>query len=101
MAEDAIINSSASTIDLQTRFGPLVTAFEGRFEWKDDSEHSDMYFGFSKLVLLWDGRRVWDTALTIPFKTYRYFYQSEDGSMVLARSSDGGVTLLARVDSLV
>ena len=76
-----------------------MTAFEGRFEWSD-GDHSDMFFGFQKLVLLWDGRRVWETALTIPFKTYRYFHMSHNGHIVLARSSDGGVTLLARVDDV-
>lgn len=96
VAEDAVIDPSTSSINLQTRFGALVTAFEGAFEWND--EHSDMFFGFSRLVLLWNGRRVWETPLTIPYKTYRWFYASEDGQIVLARSSDGGVTLLAKVD---
>ncbi len=56
-----------------------------------------MQFGFSRLEVLWNGEVFWETKLTIPVKTYRYFWTDGEG-IVLARSSDGGVTLLYKVD---
>ncbi|BDA50849.1 hypothetical protein COCOBI_17-0680 [Coccomyxa sp. Obi] len=91
--EDFVIDSSDSSLKLESDLGPMRAKFGGSFQWRGSSNELD--FSFTKAEVDLFGRCVWKRDVAFKPKTYSYFWQRDD--VACARSSGGTLTLMQRL----
>ncbi|CAL8462757.1 g2290 [Coccomyxa elongata] len=91
--EDFVIDSSDSSLKLESDLGPMRAKFCGSFQWRGSSNELD--FSFTKAQVDLFGRCVWERDVAFKPKTYSYFWLRDD--VACARSSGGTLTLMQRL----